>query len=136
MIVFKSGERFLDNRGKLLFNNDLVLTEFKRLYIIENANSSIIRGWQGHRIEERLFCVSRGRFSIRVVKIDDFDNPSLALDSKEYILDANTFDSLLIGGGYATAIKALDNESQLLCFSNYLMGEINDDYKFDLETWK
>ncbi|MBB1149743.1 WxcM-like domain-containing protein [Myroides sp. NP-2] len=136
MIVFNSGESYLDTRGKLLFNNTLDLSIFKRLYIIENRNNSIIRGWQGHKVEQRLFFASQGIFSIRVVKVDDFDNPCHGLTSQEYILKASTFDSLLVSPGFATAIKALENESQLLCFSDYLIGETNDDYKFDIGIWK
>ncbi|MEC4054525.1 sugar epimerase [Myroides odoratimimus] len=136
MVSFSSGNVFTDHRGKLLFNNNIDLSLFKRLYIIENSSLNVRRGWQGHKIEKRFFCVSRGSFLIKVVKIDDFENPSTNLVVQEYILKALNFDSLLLSSGYATLIQELEEDSQLLAFSDYLLGEVDDNYKYDLMTWK
>ncbi|MDM1398174.1 hypothetical protein HX049_13450 [Myroides odoratimimus] len=80
--------------------------------------------------------MSRGSFLIKVVKIDDFENPSTNLVVQEYILKALNFDSLLLSSGYATLIQELEEDSQLLAFSDYLLGEVDDNYKYDLMTWK
>jgi len=131
-----SGNKFEDNRGKLLFNNDLNLSEVKRMYIIENSNTSIIRAWQAHRIEKRWFVAVDGDFEIKVVEVDDFINPSDKLIVKKYILKAETMDCLIVKPGFATSIQSISNKSKLLVFSDYLLGEVNDEYKFDLNKWK
>ena len=46
------GNISIDQRGVLKYNNDFDLTEIKRLYIIQNDSKNIIRGWQGHKIEQ------------------------------------------------------------------------------------
>ena len=48
-----NGNCHKDARGPLMYNNDFDLTSIKRVYFIENANTEITRGWQGHRIEQR-----------------------------------------------------------------------------------
>lgn len=136
MVRQASGNTYIDERGKLLFNNDIDLSVFKRLYLIENANCDVVRGWQGHKIERRLFFATKGKFLIKVVKIDDFVNPSDFLDVEQFILDATTFDSLYVENGYATCIQAISENSQLMAFSDYLLGEVDDNYKYDLKKWK
>ena len=46
------GKAFKDDRGQLKFNNLFNLSLIKRIYLIENKKD-IIRGWQGHKIEQR-----------------------------------------------------------------------------------
>lgn len=70
------GNRYEDSRGILTFNNEVNLSSIKRIYTVENASLDFIRGWQGHKIEQRWFACMRGVFDISVIKVDDFVNPS------------------------------------------------------------
>lgn len=130
------GGKFIDDRGKLLFNNSLNLSETKRMYVVENQDTNVIRAWQAHKVEKRWFVVIEGQFEIKLVKIDDFENPSDNLEVDSHLLNAETMDCLTIQPGYATSIQALTEKAKLVVFSNYMLGEINDDYKFDSHKWK
>lgn len=130
------GNKFIDQRGKLLFNNNLDLSEVKRMYVLENQNKDTIRAWQAHRIEKRWFIAVEGQFVIKLVKLDDFNIPSDNLEILKYNLTAETMDCLCIQPGYATSIQSLCDNAKLVVFSNFKLGEVDDDYKFDSQKWK
>ena len=44
-----------DKRGVLKYNNNFDVTSVKRMYIIENIDTFFVRGWQGHKIEQRWY---------------------------------------------------------------------------------
>lgn len=133
---FLKGSFFEDNRGCVNFNNTLDLSLIKRMYVIENTDTEICRAWQGHQIEKRWFVAVNGTFEIRIVKIDDFKNPSDDLEPQSFILKSKSMDSLFIDAGSASSIKALELNSKLAVFSDYHLEEIKDDYKFDSQKWK
>lgn len=125
-----------DERGIILFNNALDLSLAKRMYVIENKETEICRAWQGHQIECRWFVAVQGMFEIRLVKIDDFENPSDDLEVQNFIIKSSSMDSLFVQKGYASSIQALELKSKLVVFSDYLLGEVKDDYRFDSQKWK
>jgi dTDP-4-dehydrorhamnose 3,5-epimerase-like enzyme len=127
------GSCFSDFRGKLFYNNDFDLSIVKRIYIIENSSMGFIRSWQGHKIEQRWFCSVQGSFIIRLIKIDNWQIPSISLPIKEYHLNADNLDVLHIPAGFVTSIQANENSSKLLVMSDYTLGEIIDDYRFPSE---
>jgi dTDP-4-dehydrorhamnose 3,5-epimerase-like enzyme len=127
------GSCFKDFRGQLHFNNDFDLSVVKRMYIIENSSIDFIRAWQGHKIEQRWFCSVQGRFTIRLIKIDNWQNPSCSLPINEYHLNADNLDVLHIPAGFITSIQAKEDKSKLLVMSDYRVGEIIDDYRFPSE---
>jgi hypothetical protein len=49
------GDVHQDQRGVLRFFNDFDMSLVKRFYISENADSSIVRAWQGHQKEQKWF---------------------------------------------------------------------------------
>ncbi len=51
------------SRGTLFYNNNFDTSAIKRIYVIENQSVDFIRGWQGHKIEQRWFSVIKGSFS-------------------------------------------------------------------------
>src|SRR5512133_3427425 len=108
------GSSFSDERGKLSFNNELDLSDVKRMYVIENTDLSVQRAWQGHQIEKRWFVAVKGKFLIKLVKIDDFDCPSDGLEVMSFELDSKTLDALIVDAGYASSIQALETDSKLL----------------------
>lgn len=133
---FLKGNFFQDNRGCVSFNNTLNLALTKRMYVIENADIDICRAWQGHQIEKRWFVAVNGTFEIRIVKIDDFENPSDDLEPQSFILKGKSMDSLFIEAGFASSIQAIELNSKLVVFSDHHLDEIKDDYKFDSQKWK
>lgn len=130
------GNVFEDERGFLFFNNGLDLSEIKRMYVIENRDLDTVRAWQGHRVEKRWFIAVKGKFLIKLVKIDDFECPSDSLDVESIELDSTTLEAVVIEAGYASFIQALEVESKLLVFSNYKMGEVDDNYRYNPTRWK
>lgn len=136
MLTTIIGNTFVDERGTLSFNNELDLSEVKRMYFIENADLSIQRAWQGHQIEKRWFVAVLGKFLIKLVKIDNFECPSDDLEVLSFELDSKTLDTLKVEAGYASSIQALATDSKLMVYSNYKMGEVLDNYKYNPTQWK
>lgn len=134
-IQFIKGESFSDERGSLFFNNNLDFSEIKKVYIIENSDVSVVRAWQGHAIEQRWFIASTGSFEIKIVKIDDWTNPSDNLIKKSFKLESSDFSILKVPPGYATSIQALEEKSKLLVMSDYAPREVDDNYKFEKNKW-
>ncbi len=130
------GNSFSDDRGKITFNNEFNAVEVKRIYFIENHNLDFIRGWQGHQIEQRWFICVKGAFEIKVIKIDNWENPSNDLHDIVYQINAVNSDVLHVPKGHITSIQALEEESKLMAMSDYLLGEIKDEYRFDMQYFK
>ena len=134
-IQYIKGESFSDERGSLFFNNSLDFSEIKKVYIIENADISVVRAWQGHAIEQRWFIASKGSFEIKVVKIDNWTNPSDDLPTKSFKLESRDFSILKVPPGFATSIQALEEQSKLLVMADYAAGQVDDNYKFNKNKW-
>lgn len=130
------GKKYQDERGIITYNNDFDATEIKRIYTIENHSTDFIRGWQGHKIEQRWFASIKGSFEISVIEVDDFTNPSKDLIIQKYILTDDVLTYLHIPSGHITAILARENESKLLVLADYGLGEINDEYRYNLDYFK
>ena len=130
------GGRHTDSRGTLFYNNDFVASAIKRIYVIENDNTDFIRGWQGHQIEQRWFSVIKGSFRIELIAIDDWDYPSADLEQFSFIVDAETLNVLHVPSGYVSSIQSLEEGSKLLVMADYLLGEIQDEYRFAIDYFK
>lgn len=127
------GKIHQDERGIITFNNDFDASKIKRIYTIENHSVDFIRGWQGHKIEQRWFACMKGKFEISVVKVDDFVHPSKDLEISKFILEDSQLDYLHIPSGYITAIKSREIESKLLVLADFGLGEIQDEYRFPID---
>lgn len=122
-----------DHRGNIRFVNDFDMTVVKRFYIIENKDTETIRGWRAHRIEQRWFYVLDGAFSMKTVKIDNWDEPSQELPVEETILRHEDQRVIHMPVGYGTAFQALEPGSRLLVFADYGIEHAkNDDYTYAL----
>lgn len=126
------GNSHTDLRGTLFFNNDFDASAIKRIYVIENKSHDFVRGWQGHKIEQRWFTVVKGSFKIRLIKIDNWDSPSKDLEIYTFIVNDTKQDVLHIPQGYISSIHSLEEDSRLFVMSDYLFGEIQDEYRFEL----
>lgn len=131
-----SGGRHKDARGSLCFNNDFDATAIKRIYVIENVSSEFVRAWRGHQIEERWFSAIAGSFAIELIAIDDWDAPSPNLKRMPFELHSTALDVLHIPAGYVSSIQALEAGSKLLVMANYAMGELDDEYRFEVGYFK
>lgn len=128
--LFK-GNVFSDDRGTLAFNNGFDASAIKRIYIIENGNTEFVRAWQGHRIEQRWFAAVSGSFEIKLIEIDNWNNPSKKLPVFRCELSAEALDIIHVPAGYISSIKAIEQGSKLLVMADYLWGEVKDEYRFD-----
>ena len=77
------------------------------MYIIENNTTDFIRGWRGHKIEQRWFSAISGKL-----------------------------DMLYIPPGYISSIQSLEPNSKLLVFADNLLGKIKDEFRFDMDYIK
>lgn len=130
------GNSHTDDRGTILFNNEFAATEVKRIYFIENKDNEFVRAWQGHKIEQRWFSAVQGSFEIKLIEVDNWENPSQNSVVHSYFLNANQLDILHVPQGYISSIQALENNSKLLLMADYLIGEIKDEYRFDADYFK
>lgn len=131
------GGQFIDKRGRLSFVNDLNLADFKRFYTIQNSNEDMIRAWQGHRKERKIFFAISGSFIIATVKIDNWEEPNQDLLCQSYVLNESKPQALLIPAGFANGIKALEKDSILIVFSEFDLNDISgDDHRWELEYFK
>lgn len=127
------GSIFKDSRGELKYNNDFDASEIKRMYIIENSYTALKRGWKAHKIEQRWFIALTGTFSIQVVAIDDFEKPEAEKEFYNFILESNEMHVLHCPAGHATLIQALEPESKILAMGDFLLGETQDEYRYDVD---
>lgn len=130
------GEKYSDERGRLFFNNNFDVSSIKRIYFIENDNTGYIRGWTGHKTEQRWFAASKGVFIVQLMKIDNWENPSKSTEIMKFELSAEKLDILHMPNGYASAIQAKEENAKLLVMVNYSLGEINDEYRFPLDYFE
>jgi dTDP-4-dehydrorhamnose 3,5-epimerase-like enzyme len=131
-----NGGSHSDTRGTVRFNNSFDATAIKRIYLIENNETTFVRGWQGHRIEQRWFSVLQGSFKIELIAIDNWENPSINLKSLSFIVNAETLDVLHVPQGYVSSIQALEEGAKLLVMADYLLGTIQDECRFDIDYFR
>jgi dTDP-4-dehydrorhamnose 3,5-epimerase-like enzyme len=122
-----------DARGTLFYNNDFDASVIKRIYLIENESVDFIRAWQGHKIEQRWFSVMKGSFRIQLIAIDYWGSPSKEMERFTFIVNAEKLDVLHVPSGYVSSIQSLEQGSKLLVLSDYLLGEVKDEYRFDVD---
>lgn len=135
--TFIDGSFFSDIRGRIDFVNDFVVREFCRVYRITHDDTTVIRAWQGHRIEVKAFWVVKGSFVINAVKVDDFDNINKDTKPETFKLEANESKILVIPGGYANGFKALEESSTMVVFSNLRLDDSAKDLvRIDLNTFE
>jgi dTDP-4-dehydrorhamnose 3,5-epimerase-like enzyme len=130
------GNTFTDHRGTLLFVNDFHFEGIRRFYTINHPDTSVIRAWQGHKIETKHFFVTKGMFLICWVEIDRWDKPGKSLKVNKQILNAKNPQILMVPAGHANGFKALEFDSTVIIFSDLTLEEsANDTYRFEAGYW-
>jgi len=130
------GSSFTDSRGTLYYNNTFDSSAIKRIYIIQNSSVNVIRGWQGHKVEQRWFSALQGEFEIHLIKVDNWETPSKDLQSIKYNLSSDKMNVLHVPPGYVSSIRSKESASKLLAMSNYGIEEIKDEYRYENEYFK
>lgn len=130
--IIKGGQH-TDERGQLCYNNGSDLTDVKRMYTIENWSTETIRGWQGHKIERRWISAVSGSFKIELIAIDNWRNPSKDCNSLFFDLLSDKLDMLCVPKGYVSKIQSQEPSSKLLVMADYLVGQVKDEYRFELD---
>lgn len=131
-----SGGTYQDERGRLDFINEFNAEEIKRVYFTTHHETETIRAWQGHKIESRWFICVRGSFQVKIIRVDNWGQPSDDLKVHNYTLSADKPEVLYIPNGCLNGFKAEEANSKLMIMSNYGMNEIEDDhFRFDKEKW-
>ena len=127
------GNSHTDSRGSLWYNNDYDTSAIKRMFVIENHSTDFVRAWQGHQTEKRWYLVIKGSFKIQLIAIDNWEIPSKNLERFSFTVTANQLDVLHIPQGYVSSIQSLEEGSKLLVMSDYFLGEIQDEFRFDTD---
>jgi len=130
------GGLHVDERGSVAFVNNFDLQSTKRFYSITHPDTSVIRAWQGHKKESKWFFCSKGAFLVLLVKIDDWEKPSIDLKVMSFQLFQNKPQVLFVPPGYANGFRAVEPSSTLFVFSDKnLSASKDDDYRFDKNLW-
>ena len=130
------GEIFRDQRGQISSLNAFRFPGVERFYFIHHPDTSVIRGWHGHQYEKKWFYCVKGAFTIGLVEIDDWENPSPELKAQKYHLTEQESRIICVPEGYVSCIKASIPNSILLVFSGKTLPEAySDSRRFDNKLW-
>jgi dTDP-4-dehydrorhamnose 3,5-epimerase-like enzyme len=130
------GNSFTDDRGTINFVNDFHFEGIKRFYTITHPDISVVRAWQGHKVESKHFFVAKGKFLVCWVTIDNWENPAKNLKVNKQILSAEEPQVLIVPPGNANGFRALEPDSTILVFSDRGLGDSTGDlFRFESDYW-
>lgn len=130
------GEIFRDHRGQISSLNTFRFLGVERFYFIHHSDTSVIRGWHGHQHEKKWFYCVKGAFTIGLVEIDNWENPSSELKPQVFHLSDEKSQIICVPEGYANWIKASIHDSILLVFSGKTLPEAySDSWRYDASLW-
>lgn len=130
------GEIYKDERGVISSLNSFNFKGVQRFYFIKHDDTSVIRGWHGHKIERKWFYCVQGTFEIALVEPDDWDNPSEDLEPQIFEVTAERSQILIVPGGYANCIRATKNNSTLMVLSGFRFEDCHkDSWRYDNTLW-
>ena len=130
------GEVFRDERGQISSLNEFHFEGVKRTYIIHHPDASVVRGWHAHQHERKWFYCIKGRFSVALIKVDNWDTPSHDLKAEVFHLDENDSKIVCVPAGYANCLKAIEDDSIMQVFSDKTLQEaLGDSWRYDKNLW-
>ncbi len=131
-----NGEIFRDQRGQISSLNAFRFPGVERFYFIHHPDTSVIRGWHAHQHEKKWFYCVKGAFTVGLVEIDNWENPSPDLKAQKYHLTEQESRIICVPEGYANCIKASIPGSILLVFSGKTLPEAySDSWRYDSKLW-
>lgn len=130
------GEIFRDHRGQISSLNSFHFEGVRRAYLIHHPDVSVVRGWHAHQHERKWFYCVKGRFSVALVKVDNWENPSENLTPEIYHLNDKESSIVCVPEGYANCLKAWDKDSIILVLSDKILEDaIGDSWRYDSRMW-
>jgi dTDP-4-dehydrorhamnose 3,5-epimerase-like enzyme len=139
-IMLIKGGRHIDDRGIMDYVNEFDMSQIKRMYIINHPDTIVKRGWRAHKLEQRWFYVVKGRFEVNLVKINDFQNPDPNQQIETYELTDQQPIVIHVPVGYASALRALENDSKIIVYADASVELAkNDNYQYSIDyfvNWK
>ena len=131
-----SGGLAVDDRGQLSFYNDLILSDYKRQYFVQNHTSGFIRAWHGHRYESKAVTVVTGAALVCAVRVSDWSRPDRGSPIHRHVLAATLPSALIIPAGYANGFMTLQPNTVIQFLSSATLEEsAADDIRFDARLW-
>lgn len=133
-----NGEIFTDSRGQISSLNNFRFDGVQRVYFIHHPNVSIVRGWHGHKLEKKWFYCVKGAFTIGVIEIDNWLEPSHDLRPDIFRISEHQSQILCIPEGFASCIQAEESSSVLMVLSGKTLEDalsIPDSYRYDRDYW-
>ena len=135
-VTVVEGEIYRDERGQISSLNRFRFDGVNRCYVIHHPDTSVVRGWNGHRFEKKWFYCLKGAFTVALVEIDNWENPSPDLQAEVYELNENESRIVCVPEGYANCMKAREKDSILLVYSGKTLEEAaGDNWKYDSSLW-
>jgi len=135
-ITVVEGEIFRDARGQISSLNAFRFLGVERCYFIHHPDTLIIRGWHGHQFEKKWFYCIKGAFTVALVEVDNWENPSPDLNPEIYDLTDKDSKIICVPEGYANCIRAHEKDSILLVFSSKILEEaLKDSWRYDKNMW-
>ncbi|MCH5233469.1 MAG: WxcM-like domain-containing protein [Muribaculaceae bacterium] len=130
------GEVFTDHRGIITSLNNFHFQDIKRCYFIHHPDEAVVRGWHGHQNERKWFYCVKGKFSVAMVKIDDWDNPSPDLKPEIFHLTEKNSRLVCVPCGYANCLKAWEKDSVMMVLSDKILEvALLDSWRYDKSLW-
>jgi dTDP-4-dehydrorhamnose 3,5-epimerase len=130
------GEIFKDNRGQISSLNNFHFEDVKRTYIIHHPDISVIRGWHAHQHERKWFYCVKGKFSVALVKIDNWKKPSEDLKPEIFHLSDEESQLVCVPAGYANCLKAHTPDAIMMVLSDVPLPEAySDSWRYDSNLW-
>ena len=130
------GEIFRDERGQISSLNEFHFEGVRRTYIIHHPDASVVRGWHAHQFERKWFYCIKGSFSVALVKVDNWENPSPDLKAEVFNLTAEESRIVCVPAGYANCLKAHEPGSIMQVFSDKVLPEaLGDSWRYDKSMW-
>ena len=129
-----NGGTSVDDRGRLVYINDLKLGKVKRFYVVSNHDLGTVRAWHGHWKEGKFIFVVSGAAMIGVVKISDWFQPGR--DPHKLVLSADVPHMIYVPPGCAQGAKSLEPGTKIMYFSTASLAESqDDDYRWPWDYW-
>ncbi|MBD5585130.1 MAG: dTDP-6-deoxy-3,4-keto-hexulose isomerase, partial [Clostridia bacterium] len=130
------GEIFRDHRGQISSLNDFHFEGVRRTYIIHHPDATVVRGWHAHQHERKWFYCVKGSFTLALVEIDDWEQPSQALEAQIFELSEERSQLVCVPAGYANCLKAKTDGAVMLVLSNKTLDEaLGDSWRYDASMW-
>lgn len=134
------GQKFFDDRGKMVFNNDFNFSDYgiKRFYTIRHNQFGFVRAYHGHKIESKFCICNDGVFRIVLFPLESYsriENQIVGKNAKTYILNCEDGDILYVPNGYYNGFQNLSEVGTITFYSTTTLYESkNDDFRLPIEV--